>query len=232
MSADRDKSEQPVRCACPVNVAGDIRCHKCREYVNVRCWNCKTPRGEGTCPSQRLADAGTTPSAPEPSQATTEAHGNEERVARYVEAVSRSMVQPLGALPPGIARAVMAVADAEQAELRAEVERLRRWKAEAAEVILGLQDVGRALGVGLGEQITGRSGLDAAKRLIERAEAAEAKVARVEALAESLVWKRPEKSPCAHVEACCGSEDSCDAMHPSVRVVGHHDLRAALRGDA
>lgn len=40
-----------VTCGCPVNKAGDIRCHACGEYVNVRCWNCRTPRGEGTCPN-------------------------------------------------------------------------------------------------------------------------------------------------------------------------------------
>lgn len=76
-----------------------------------------------------------------------------------------------------VAAAVIAVADKEQAELRAEVEQLRRWKAEASEVTLGLQDVGKALGVGLGEQITGRSGVEAAKQL-------RAKVERVKALIE------------------------------------------------
>lgn len=38
-------------CGCPVNEAGDVRCHRCGEYVNVRCWNCQTPRGEGPCPN-------------------------------------------------------------------------------------------------------------------------------------------------------------------------------------
>ena len=36
-------------CGCPRNAAGDIRCHNCGEYVNVICWNCKTPRGAGEC---------------------------------------------------------------------------------------------------------------------------------------------------------------------------------------
>jgi hypothetical protein len=49
-----DKPTDP--CGCPVNVAGDIRCHKCGEYVNVRCWNCKTPRGEGECPTRAQAE--------------------------------------------------------------------------------------------------------------------------------------------------------------------------------
>jgi hypothetical protein len=38
-------------CACPTNEVGDIKCHVCREMVNVRCWKCGTPRGEGTCPN-------------------------------------------------------------------------------------------------------------------------------------------------------------------------------------
>lgn len=49
------ETEPPVEvdpdCACRPNVAGDIRCHKCGEYVNVKCWNCKTPRGAGKCPT-------------------------------------------------------------------------------------------------------------------------------------------------------------------------------------
>lgn len=51
---------------------------------------------------------------------------------------------------------------------------------------------------------------------------------RVEALAESMTWKRPEKSPCGDPEACCGSEESCDAMHPSTKVVGVDTIRALL----
>jgi hypothetical protein len=46
-----------------------------------------------------------------------------------------------------------------------------------------------------------------------------------EAAAE-LVWVRPEVSPCGDTEACCGSVESCDAMRPSVRVVGEDWLRA------
>lgn len=47
-------SSEPVRwpaCGCPPNEFGDIRCHNCGEYVNKRCWNCGTPRGEGPCPN-------------------------------------------------------------------------------------------------------------------------------------------------------------------------------------
>jgi len=40
-------------CGCETNSAGDIRCHRCGERVNVRCWNCKTPRGAEACPMPR-----------------------------------------------------------------------------------------------------------------------------------------------------------------------------------
>lgn len=46
-------------CGCPTNEIGDIRCHVCGERVNVRCWKCHTPRGEGPCPNPiRAADEG------------------------------------------------------------------------------------------------------------------------------------------------------------------------------
>lgn len=38
------------RCGCPTNEFGDIHCHVCGEMVNVRCWKCRTLRGEGPCP--------------------------------------------------------------------------------------------------------------------------------------------------------------------------------------
>ena len=57
--------------------------------------------------------------------------------------------------------------------LRAEVERLRRWKAEALPVIDGLQELGATLGVGIGQRITGPEALAAAVALKARADAAE-----------------------------------------------------------
>ncbi|MGN6245136.1 MAG: hypothetical protein ACTHQ3_15900 [Motilibacteraceae bacterium] len=67
------------------------------------------------------------------------------------------------------------------------------------------------------------------RRLASEAEVARLRetVGRVEALADSLVWKRPDKSPCGP-DYCCGSEAACQAMMPSVRVVGHEEIRAAL----
>ena len=70
------------------------------------------------------------------------------------------------------------------AELLAEVDRLTRWKAEALPVMTGLQELGKALGLTLGESITGPSAVDAAHALRARAEAAEQAVERVRELAE------------------------------------------------
>ena len=59
-----------------------------------------------------------------------------------------------------------------------------------------------------------------------------ATIRRVEALADSLVWRRPERSPCVpHCESCCGDEAHCAAMQPSVSVVGEDAIRRALEGD-
>lgn len=68
-----------------------------------------------------------------------------------------------------------------------ELERLRKWKAEALEVMRGLEDVGHALGVELGERITGRTTVDRALDLRNERDRAVATVAAVRALAES--WK-------------------------------------------
>lgn len=56
-------------------------------------------------------------------------------------------------------------------------------------------------------------------------------VARIKAqalreYADTLDWVRPKRSPCEHPEACCGSEASCDAMQPTINVVGAVSLRA------
>ena len=68
----------------------------------------------------------------------------------------------------------------ELGDLLAEVDRLTRWKAEALPVMTGLQELGKALGLTLGESITGPSAVDAAHALRARAEAVE----RVRELAE------------------------------------------------
>lgn len=71
-----------------------------------------------------------------------------------------------------------------------------------------------------------RAALEAAAPLIQ--------AQALEDAADKITWTRPEKSPCTEFEACCGTEEFCDAMtSPSVSVVGPDWLRAraaALRG--
>lgn len=49
--------------------------------------------------------------------------------------------------------------------MQKDVERLERWKAEATEVMSGLRELGKALGLGLGVQITGPAALAEVARL-------------------------------------------------------------------
>ena len=79
--------------------------------------------------------------------------------------------------------------------LLAEVRRLTRWQFEAMSVMAGLQGLGSALGMRLGESITGHAAAEAARALTARAEAAEvevvtlrARLAAVEAVEDS--WSR------------------------------------------
>ena len=81
--------------------------------------------------------------------------------------------------PEGIDAIVDSVCDVP--DLLAEVDRLTRWKAEALPVMTGLQELGKALGLTLGESITGPSAVDAAHALRVRAEAAEQAVQRTPA---------------------------------------------------
>ena len=60
-------------------------------------------------------------------------------------------------------------------EAHAERDRLRGWKADALPVFDGLQELGKALGLPLGSQITGQQALAAVERLTrERDEARDA----------------------------------------------------------
>ena len=100
-----------------------------------------------------------------------------------------------------------------------QVESLERWKFEAIEVMSGLRELGKALGLGLGVQITGPAALAEVERLTAERDALiavgkrqAARLARVEALAEE--WD---------------GDDSCDNR----TCVPHRSadaLRAALAG--
>lgn len=69
-----------------------------------------------------------------------------------------------------------------------QVERLERWKVEAIEVMSGLRELGKALGLGLGVQITGPAALAEVARLTAERDVLAAQVARVEKLAGQ--WER------------------------------------------
>ena len=79
-----------------------------------------------------------------------------------------------------------------------QVESLERWKAEATEVMSGLRELGKALGLGLGVQITGPAALAEVARLTAERDALAARLALVEALAAAhareseKVWKVEE----------------------------------------
>ena len=72
--------------------------------------------------------------------------------------------------------------------LLAEVERLKRWKAEATSLFDGLQDLGRALGLPLGTLITGPSAVDAARSLRAERDALAARLAAQPAECFGKVW--------------------------------------------
>jgi hypothetical protein len=61
----------------------------------------------------------------------------------------------------------------------AERDQLRRWKAEAAPVLIGLQDLGKALGVPLGTRITGQTAAEQAAALVAERDLLRAQVAAV-----------------------------------------------------
>lgn len=63
-----------------------------------------------------------------------------------------------------------------------ELERLRRWKEEASEVLIGMQDLGKALGLPLGTRITGTLAADTAECLKAERDEAHAAIDRVQSL--------------------------------------------------
>ena len=67
-----------------------------------------------------------------------------------------------------------------------QVESLERWKVEALEVMSGLRELGKALGLGLGVQITGPAALAEVARLTAERDALAAQVA--EAVHLTDVW--------------------------------------------
>ena len=69
-----------------------------------------------------------------------------------------------------------------------QVESLERWKFEACEVMSGLRELGKALGLGLGVQITGPAALAEVERLTAERDA----LAAAHARESEKVWKVEE----------------------------------------
>ncbi len=108
--------------------------------------------------------------------------------------------------------------------LTAEVERLERWKFEATEVMSGLRELGKALGLGLGVQITGPAALAEITRLTAERDALAAKMARVESLGEE--WMAMDE---AHADYF--SRERLDpTLAVRVATVRQEQLQAALAG--
>ena len=114
-----------------------------------------------------------------------------------------------------------------------QVERLERWKFEACEVMSGLRELGKALGLGLGVQITGPAALAEVTRLTAERDALAAQVARVESLAEwfdSVPEEHLSQDDCqCEMKDCyeCGPWHACTHDGPPARA---RQLRAALAG--
>lgn len=100
-----------------------------------------------------------------------------------LDAIAERYHKALDAKPgkgPITERGIAAITDSvcDVPEMLAEVRRLNRWQAEALPVMAGLQDLGGALGLPLGERITGPAAVEAVERLTR-------KLDRVRALTES-----------------------------------------------
>lgn len=102
----------------------------------------------------------------------------------------------------GVTEPVTAALAEVEGSLTAERDELRRWKEEALPVLSGLQNLGRALDVPLGERITGNV---AAKRAEELA----ASVARVEAL--HVEHRQPCSCLSRRVNGKCFAKGLCHA---------------------
>ena len=112
---------------------------------------------------------------------------------------------------------------AETLRIIEQVESLERWKFEAIEVMSGLRELGKALGLGLGVQITGPAALAEVERLTAERDALAAQVAEGDHLAE--VWAS-DLATDAMVNALDGV--ALEAINEQLKRL--LDLRAALAG--
>ena len=107
--------------------------------------------------------------------------------------------------------------------MQKDVERLERWKAEATEVMSGLRELGKALGLGLGVQITGPAALVEVERLTAERDALAAQVARVEEVLDH--WRTVDEGNAAYAERIGERSRFADGLASRADM-----LRAALTG--
>ena len=125
-----------------------------------------------------------------------------------------------------------------------QVESLERWKFEALEVMSGLRELGKALGLGLGVQITGPAALAEVARLTAERDALiavgkrqAARLARVEALAEwfdSVQAEHLSQDDCqCEMKDCyeCGPWHACIHNGPPGRARQIRDALADSEAD-
>lgn len=99
--------------------------------------------------------------------------------------------------------------------MTAELDRLRAWKAEALPVISGLQELGRALEVPPGVQITGPVALEAANSLRAEVEAGRRLRAGVETVADAIRGD----SGNGHNSGCEGEPDCLACIELDLRAL-------------
>ena len=104
-----------------------------------------------------------------------------------------------------------------------QVERLEHWKFEALEVMSGLRELGKALGLGLGVQITGPAALAEVARLTAERDALAAQVARVEEVLDH--WRTVDEGNAAYAERIGERSRFADGLASRADM-----LRAALAG--
>ena len=112
---------------------------------------------------------------------------------------------------------------AETLRIIEQVESLERWKFEAIEVMSGLRELGKALGLGLGVQITGPAALAEVERLTAERDALAAQVARVEEVLEH--WRTVDEGNAAYAERIGERSRFADGLASRADM-----LRAALTG--
>lgn len=100
-----------------------------------------------------------------------------DEITAALEGYRRVFPEPYS-LSPNLQLAVRALAEAE---------RLTKWKTEALPVLTGLQELGRALGIGLGKRITSRDAVDAALDLRNERDKALAEVKRQAAVIATVM---------------------------------------------